>query len=645
MAGTTLLTLLVKLGLDKKPFDDGLDNVESKAKKSAGGLGKMLAGGVVAGIGGAVVGVGAIAGALATTIKPAVALQESGNAASVVFGDMSKAVLEYGKNSAMAVGMSNQEFLQTSAVAGAMLTNLGMSQGEAADETINLTERAADMASIFNTDVATAMNAIQSGLKGEFNPLEQFGVSMKVATIEAKALEMGLIKQGEEMSNNAKMQATLSMMYEQTDKYAGDFLNTQDGLANSGRQFGAIMTDVKAAIGTGFLPALEGGMGILKEFGGGLKEVMSSDLPLADKMTALGGLITSSMGQVVEALPAITESFTGLISGIANGLVSAIPTIIPVIIQVMMMLVNTIIELAPMMLEAGFQILLQLALGIAAALPTLIPAIVQMMLSILMVIVENIPLLISAGMQMLMGLIQGLITAIPLIVEQAPLIIQALITGITTTLPMLMEQAPIMIMALVTAILEALPMLIDAAAEIVVILVETIATNLPMLISTGAILIVTLLQAIISALPKLVEAGGRAIKTIVQAIKDSLPLLKTAGQDAMEGFKKGVESKFADILASLKAFGKSIVDSIKGMLDIKSPSKVMMGIGKNVMLGLEEGINKYAPLPEIALTGSMGNIKSIASANGKNETNMPSYPTATEIGKALVYALNQAGMV
>lgn len=644
MAGTTLLTLLVKLGLDKKPFDDGLGDVEKTSKKSAGMFGKVLGAGVVTGIGASVAAIGAIGGALATTIKPAVALGESANAVNVVFGDASKAVMEYGKNAAMAVGMSNQEFLQTGAVAGAMLTNLGMDQNKAAEETINLTERAADMASIFNTDVATAMNAIQSGLKGEFNPLEQFGVSMKAATIEAKALEMGLIKEGEELSNNAKMQATLAMMYEQTDKYAGDFGNTQEGLANGGRQFSAVMTDVKAAIGTGLLPVLQGGMGFLKDFGNGLKDVMTSDLPMADKMTALGGLISDSMGTVLKSLPDLAASFTSLFSGIAKGLIAAIPQIIPAITEVMMMLVNTIIELAPMMLEAAFQIVLQLALGLAQALPALIPAIVQMMLNILTVIVENIPLLIEAGIQIMMGLINGIIQAIPIIVAQAPLIIQALINGITTSLPLLLEQGPIMILSLVTAILETLPMLIDAAAQIVVILVTTIAENLPMLIETGAILIITLLAAIIAALPKLVEAGGKAIKTVIEGLKASLPLLKEAGADAMEGFKAGVEGKFKDILESVKAFGKSIVDAITGIFKIESPSRVMMDIGKNVMLGLEQGLNKYAPLPEIALTSTMGSVKNL-SVQGREETNMPSYPTAAEIGKALVYALNQAGMV
>lgn len=311
MAGT-LKSLLVKLGVDNKAFDKGIDNAEKKSRN----LEKTFAGLTKVGMGitmGIAAGIGATAVALATTIQPASDLEESINAVNVVFGEGADEILKYGENASMTVGLSNRAFGQMSAEMGAMLGNVGIAEDKLAGETINLMERASDMASIFNTDVSQSFAAIQSAIKGEFNPLEQFGVKMNQAMINAKALSMGLVdvtqnatemkdanvrlqkaqdelnqlilygadtssvkfieaqvkvekalaKVEDAMAGNvgpisdaAKAQAALALVYEQTDKVAGDFQNTSDGLANSQRQLAGILEDTKAKIGAGLTPAL-----------------------------------------------------------------------------------------------------------------------------------------------------------------------------------------------------------------------------------------------------------------------------------------------------------------------------------------------------------------------------------------------------
>jgi len=188
------------------------------------------------------------------SIEAASNLSESMNAVNVVFEDAAGIIADFAKNSAETLGLSTADFNQLAAVTGAFLQNVGFDAAAAAEETINLGSRAADMASIFNTDVTTALNAIQSGLKGEFNPLEQFGVKLNAATIEAKALAMGLADQTGAINDTAKAQAALALIYEQTDKFAGDFTNTSDGLANSTKILKAQMTNLSAEIGNVLMP-------------------------------------------------------------------------------------------------------------------------------------------------------------------------------------------------------------------------------------------------------------------------------------------------------------------------------------------------------------------------------------------------------
>ena len=189
----TAATISARLVLDSKDFKKGLGEAESKASgfsdkmKNIGGqmqnVGKKMTAGLTL----------PIIGGLTLAVNAASDLEESTNALNTVFGEGADVLLKYGENSATSVGLAQSEFNQLSAVTGSFLQNLGYNADEAAAETINLTERAADMASVFNTDVSQALEAIQSGLKGEFNPLENFGVKMNAAAIEAKALEMGLV--------------------------------------------------------------------------------------------------------------------------------------------------------------------------------------------------------------------------------------------------------------------------------------------------------------------------------------------------------------------------------------------------------------------------------------------------------------------
>ena len=82
--------------------------------------------------------------------------------------------MRFGETSRTAVGLSQSAFNDLAVPLGALLSNVGLSADATAEQTINLTKRAADLASLFNTDVSTALEAINSGLKGEADPLEQF---------------------------------------------------------------------------------------------------------------------------------------------------------------------------------------------------------------------------------------------------------------------------------------------------------------------------------------------------------------------------------------------------------------------------------------------------------------------------------------
>jgi len=181
-------------------------------------------------------------------------LNEAVNASNVVFGTASGKIMEFGKTTAESVGLSQRAFLQASVPIGSALQNVGLSASDAGDMTIKLTQRAADMASVFNTDVGTALGAIQAGLRGEIDPLERFGVGLSETSIKAYAAANGIGTLGTELTMEEKTLARVGLLMEQTNRVQGDFKNTSDGLANSTRIARAELENNAAVLGEKLAP-------------------------------------------------------------------------------------------------------------------------------------------------------------------------------------------------------------------------------------------------------------------------------------------------------------------------------------------------------------------------------------------------------
>lgn len=252
----TLSTLVVNLTANTSDYQDQMGKVERITKSTTQKI--QTIGKVALGVGAA--GFVAMAGGAALLVRKAIPaasdVVESMNAVNKVFGESSDIILDWGEQAATQAGLAQSEFFQMSAQTGAMLQNLGLEQRLAADESVNLAKRAADMASIFNTDVADALGAIQAGLRGEADPLERFGVRLSAAAVQAKALEMGLIGATGKMDDQARATAALALLYEQTDALAGDFVETSGDLANAQRVAAAQWENILAIIGRLFLPIM-----------------------------------------------------------------------------------------------------------------------------------------------------------------------------------------------------------------------------------------------------------------------------------------------------------------------------------------------------------------------------------------------------
>jgi phage-related protein len=288
---TTVARLEAILGADTKDFDRGMSQADSKMGKTAKGI---STGAKVAGA--ALVGLGAVAVAgMKSSFDAASSLGESMNAVNVVFGKSGKLITDFGENAARKTGLSMRELNEAVTPIGAGLINAGFSADQAAKSSIALTERAADMASVFNTDVGTALEALQAGLRGESDPLEKFGVGLSAAAVNAQALEMGLAKTEKELTANDKAQARLGLIMEQTNRLQGDFANTSDGAANAQRIMNAEIENAQSKIGQALLPVMA--------------KLFSSVSTLIPKVLEWGSAFADKVGPVIQRVGELIQEY------------------------------------------------------------------------------------------------------------------------------------------------------------------------------------------------------------------------------------------------------------------------------------------------------------------------------------------------
>lgn len=115
--------------------------------------------------------------------------------------------------------------------------------------------------------------------------------------------------------------------------------------------------------------------------------------------------------------------------------------------------------------------------------------------------------------------------------------------------------------------------------------------KLPEVISLGLQMVVSLVKGIAQNIPQIVTSVLNMMATIAQTIWDSLPDIIEVGKNIVRGLWEGIKAMASWIGDKVSGFVGGLVDGVKGVLGIHSPSKVFAGIGENMALGLGQGFS------------------------------------------------------
>lgn len=192
-------------------------------------------------------------GGIAT--KAASDLEQSTGTVEDIFKQYAGIVHQHATAAANDVGLSRNAYNELASLISTQLKNGGTALDELAGKSHNLIALGSDLAAGFGGSTKDAVEAISSALKGERDPIEKYGVSLRQASIDAKAAELGFTKVGGSLSDEASQAATLALIMEQTSDMHGKFSRESDTLAHKQEVLKARLENMAATLGAYLIPA------------------------------------------------------------------------------------------------------------------------------------------------------------------------------------------------------------------------------------------------------------------------------------------------------------------------------------------------------------------------------------------------------
>lgn len=253
--------------------------------------------------------------AMQNAVEASSKLEQSTGAVESVFGPAADKIKKFGQTADTSFGLSKNSVNEMAAVMGSQLKSMGFNADQAADQTLALQERAADMAAVFGGPTSNAVEAMSALLRGERDPIEKYGVSIKDADVKARILAMGLDTSTTAAQKNAVAVASMSLLMEQTNQTQGQFALQTDSLAEKQQIMGARFENVAASIGAKLLPVFVSLAGFV------LDAVIPTLENVIQVITDIWNAIQPTVSALVRELTPAFKTVIGFITG----------TVIPVI--------------------------------------------------------------------------------------------------------------------------------------------------------------------------------------------------------------------------------------------------------------------------------------------------------------------------
>lgn len=298
MAETVLETLVLKADFDISSAEKGvtklnktLSKIKGVTDKGSSGTKKLSAcfSSFTSKVRGATAAFRVVSNTLGSWFKESNDYVEALNLFNVAMGDCAEAAMEYAKTVEAVMGIDLKEWLTYQGAFHQLATGYGIASSSAERMSENLTQLAYDLSSLWNSNVESAFQKLQSGMSGQIKGLKAWGVNVSVAQLRQTALAHGIDLSTAKMTEAQKATLRYITIMEQTRTAQGDLARTIATPSNALRILNAQWTQAKRAMGqivsviaVEVIPWFQALIRIIKEAAQSLANALGYKLPEID---------------------------------------------------------------------------------------------------------------------------------------------------------------------------------------------------------------------------------------------------------------------------------------------------------------------------------------------------------------------------
>ena len=245
-------------------------------------------------------------------VKMASDYDESLNKVDVAFKDASGSVQAFGDTSLKTFGIAKGTALDMAALFGDMATSMGIGTQEAANLSTSLVGLAGDLASFKNMNIKEVTTALNGVFTGETESLKRLGVVMTEVNLEQFAMNQGITKSIQEMTQAEKVLLRYQYVMSVTANAHGDFERTGGGAANQMRVFTEGLKELAVQFGQVILPAFTRA---IKAVNGWMDSLMAMDEGQRRVIITIGALAAAT-GPLLIALGTLGTLLPVIVTGL-----------------------------------------------------------------------------------------------------------------------------------------------------------------------------------------------------------------------------------------------------------------------------------------------------------------------------------------
>ena len=183
---------------------------------------------------------------------------EANNLFSVSMGSFYEEAYDWANKVNDKLGIDPAEFMKAEGIFMAMARGLGITNEQAYRLSKGMTELSYDLSSFMNIPIEEALTKMKSALAGEIEPLRAVGISVTQATLQEKALALGITENVNAMTDAEKSILRYKVILDSMKNMGavGDLAKTIESPANALRILQMQLTQLARAIGSLFIPIL-----------------------------------------------------------------------------------------------------------------------------------------------------------------------------------------------------------------------------------------------------------------------------------------------------------------------------------------------------------------------------------------------------